>query len=275
MIKRVLVGLGGSSHTMSAIQHAIELARMNGAQLTGVSIMDEARLTDLFSLKVEKSLLMQDLAQDRVEQARLEQTLGRQEFQRLCSEAGIDFQIHLESGEPFTRLIEEAKYHDLMVFGLRGMFEFDVIPDPQDYFIQLVSAGVRPILTVAHEYRAVQTVVVAYSGSMESAKAMKRFAQSRLWPDAKIKVLSFDDGSGDAGERVAKAAEYLRLHGFSVDAEVLPGNPRELLLTYAEGAKADLIVMGNSGRSLILRKIFGETAMHTVRHSHIPLFLAQ
>ena len=47
------------------------------------------------------------------------------------------------------------------------------------------------------------------------------------------------------------------------------------LLPYAQDWDADLIVVGNSAQSLLLRKLFGETALHLIRHADRPLFLCQ
>jgi nucleotide-binding universal stress UspA family protein len=39
--------------------------------------------------------------------------------------------------------------------------------------------------------------------------------------------------------------------------------------------QADLTVIGNSAQNLILRRIFGETALSVIRNAEQPLFLAQ
>jgi nucleotide-binding universal stress UspA family protein len=40
MIKRILVGLGGTPYTPFAIPRSIELAQQHGAELTGVTVVD-------------------------------------------------------------------------------------------------------------------------------------------------------------------------------------------------------------------------------------------
>ena len=39
--------------------------------------------------------------------------------------------------------------------------------------------------------------------------------------------------------------------------------------------RGDLIVAGNSSKNLLLRKLFGETALKLLRESPLPLYLAQ
>lgn len=44
MVKRILLGLGGTPVTDVAIQRAIELARIHSAVITGVTVVDTKRL---------------------------------------------------------------------------------------------------------------------------------------------------------------------------------------------------------------------------------------
>jgi nucleotide-binding universal stress UspA family protein len=47
MIKRVLLGLGGTPFTDVAIQRAVELATVHGALITGVTVVDTKRLKQI------------------------------------------------------------------------------------------------------------------------------------------------------------------------------------------------------------------------------------
>jgi hypothetical protein len=47
------------------------------------------------------------------------------------------------------------------------------------------------VIAVSGKFRPIQKVLIAYSGSMASAKTMKRFVQLRLWPDVQLKIVTF------------------------------------------------------------------------------------
>ena len=198
-----------------------------------------------------------------------------QEFTETCKAAGIRYQIVREVGEPFTLMIDQARYHDLMIFGLQSLFAFNLVPDPLDALVRLVQAGVRPLIAVAQSFYPVKKVLVAYSGSMESAKAMKQFVQMRLWPDAKLRIVTFEHQADIAQQLVSDAANYCRAHGFEVEEAVIPDSPKDHLLPYANAWGADMTVVGNGAKNLLLRRIFGETALHVIRNADRPLFLAQ
>ena len=131
------------------------------------------------------------------------------------------------------------------------------------------------MVAVSNEFRHISRVLIAYSGTMESAKAMKRFVQLRLWPDARLKIVTFNPSDSEADRLVHNAADYCRAHGFQVEWQTNPGDPSVLLLPSAALWQADMIVMGNSARSVFLRRALGDTALEAIRRAEIPLFLCQ
>lgn len=275
MLKRILVGLGGTEYTVSAINQAVALAMAHDAEVTGVSIIDESRLTYSGPVPIGGGHYAHELANDRMEKAKERGEWAEHEFTEACRAAGVRHQVLREVGEPFTLLIDQARYHDLMIFGLRSLFEFDLVPDPHNALVRLVQAGVRPLIAVSKGFYPVKKVLIAYSGSMESAKAMKRFVQMRLWPDAKLRIVTFEHAAEKAEQLVRDAAEYCRAHGFEPEEAFVPDSARAHLLPYAEEWGADLTVVGNSAKNLLLRRIFGETALHAIQNANRPLFLAQ
>lgn len=275
MMKRILVGLGGTEYTGAAIRQAVTLALAHDADVTGVSIIDEARLTYSGPVPIGGGHFAHELANDRLEKAKERSERAVQEFTDACRAAGVRHQVLREIGEPFTLLIDQARYHDLMIFGLRSLFEYDLVPDPHNALVQLVQAGVRPLIAVSKGFYPVRKVLIAYSGSMESAKAMKRFVQMRLWPDATLRIVTFEHQADKAEQLVSDAADYCSAHGFEVEEAFVPRSPKDHLLPYAEEWGADLTVVGNSAKSLLLRRIFGETALHAIQNANRPLFLSQ
>ena len=144
-------------------------------------------------------------------------------------------------------MISQARYYDLMIFGLRSLFDYDVAGTaPSDVLSRLVSQGVRPILAVSQEYRPIQRVLLAYSGSMESAKAIRRFMQLQLWPDLSIKVVTFEHAPQVANELLTDVADYCRAYGCDTEIEHVAGSAKELLLQHATDWNADIIIVGNS-----------------------------
>jgi nucleotide-binding universal stress UspA family protein len=256
------------------VQHAWELAAAHDAEITGVTDIDLAKVANVGPVPMGAGAAATELVEHRLQVAEQLVTDAIERFEAACSKSDVSYNVVRETGNPFEKLISLCRYHDLTVAGLRGLFEYGIYHNPDDVLIQLIAKGVRPILAVAREHRPVARVLAAYSGSMESAKALKRFVQLRLWPDITLKIVCFDKGD-DAEQLLDDAAGYARLHGYEAEVEHLEGSPVKGLLPHADSWKADLIVMGSSSRARIVQHLLGDTTLHAVRHAEIPLFLTQ
>ncbi len=276
MIRRILLGIGGTPFTKVAIQRAVELASAHGAKLTAVSAMQPERICNVGPVPAGAGIYAKRLCQSRlkVTQEQLEASVAA--FEAHCREADVKFTVHWETGRTFDLMIDHARYHDLTIFGLRSLFEYQVADEPEKDLIRLLSKGVRPILAVSDRLRPIRKVLVAYSGSMESAKAMRRFVQFRLWSDAEMEIVHFSEGDISGGRVLLEnAANYCRDHGFTTKTRIIPGRADQKLLSVSAELDADMIVMGNSIRSIWMRKMLGDTVLNTLTRADRPLFLSQ
>ena len=275
MIKRILVGLGGTPYTPFAIARSIELAQQHGAELTGVTVVDVGRLSRIGPVPLVASASARELREFRLQVAQEHVEEATEQFVSACRQAGVAYEVRQEEGNPFGLMASCARYHDLMVFGLRSLFEHEVVHDPHDALVRLVAEGVRPLLAVSADARPICRVLIAYSGSMESAKTMKWFVQLGLWPKAQLRIVTFEHQVDEAEQLVGDAADYLRKHGFEPEEAYVPGSPKHQLLSYAAEWGADLIVAGNSAKNLLLRRSLGDTALNLITTADRHLFLAQ
>jgi len=274
MIKRVLIGLGGTPYSESQLQYSIDFARRFSAELTGVTVADMAHLVDVGPIPMGAATAAQGLRQHRLETVEHNIETAIEVFRAKCDEVHVRWRIVREAGNPFDELISLSRYHDLTILGLKGLFEYGVLPNAHAYIGRLVANSVRPVLAVADEFRKINKVFIAYNGSMESAKAMKSFAQMALWPNAKVMVACYDMKDSKAAPLVRDAKAYLELFGNSVETMIPNTKPEAALLEDADTWGADLIVMGASGRSNILRLIMGDTAEHIISHSKLPMLIS-
>jgi nucleotide-binding universal stress UspA family protein len=275
MVKRILVGLGGTPFTTVAVQRAVELARIHDAQLTGVTVVELNRLRKVGPVPPGAGAYAKRMADRRVEVTRERIAEAVAAFEKACGNAGLSHSVEMETGDPFDLMISHSRYHDLTVFGLRSLFDYGIIPEPRDTLIRLLSQGVRPIVAVSTRYRPVRKALVAYSGSMESAKAMRRFVQMRLWPDVRLEIVHFAEDAAKGEALLDAAAAYCRAHGVETETLLAAEDPSRGILERAQQSEADIIVMGNSVRSVLFRRILGGAALTTIQNADRPLFLAQ
>lgn len=275
MIKRILLGLGGTPFTDVAIQRAVEMATIHGALITGVTVVDTKKLKQIGPVPPGGGIYAAKLREKRsvISEERVDNAI--KQFRAQCEEADIRFTIERETGDLFERMIAHARYNDVTIFGLKSLFDYGFTAEPRDALIRLVSQGVRPIIAVSRQFRSIRNVLIAYSGSMESAKAMRRFVQLNLWPNVRLRIVHFGKSDDSTAQLLKDASDYCRDHGYLNETELVEQSAREHLIEYAQQNDMDLIVMGNSIRNLLFRHLLGDTVLNVIQQSDRPLFLAQ
>jgi len=79
-----------------------------------------------------------------------------------------------------------------------------------------------------------------------------------------------------AAEKMLEAPKArLQAAGLAVRTRVAFGEPAECIADYAREAKADLIVMGTSGRSAIKGMLIGSVARKLLHLTHVPVMLVR
>lgn len=76
-----------------------------------------------------------------------------------------------------------------------------------------------------------------------------------------------EDETKAHGEVVARAEKQLREKGLQLEARVLIGDPREVLVRTARDEGVDLVVLGSHGRSGIAKLVLGSVAAHVMTHA--------
>ena len=276
MIKRILVGLGGTPFTTVATRCATELGDLHQAQLTGVTVVDASKLAKVGPVPAGAGAYAQRMREKKQQATRegIEQAIAA--FKEHCStQKVVCRRIEHEQKDPFAAMISEARYNDLTIFGLRSIFDYGFATDPDKAIIKLLTQGVRPILAVAETYRPIKKTLVAYSGSMESAKAIRHYLHLNPWPGVKLHIVHFREGTEKEPFLLKDAADFCQAHGFDVQTDIVDGQPRVDLLPFARENDADLIVMGNSVNKALMRRLLGDTVLETIKSADRPLFLSQ
>lgn len=275
MIKRILLGIGGTPFTAVAIERAVELAALHSARLTAVTVVDSERICKFGPVPPGAGHYAKRMCENRLEVTKSQIDEAVSTLEKTCQKAGVEYNVEWESGNPFELMIGYARYNDITVFGLRSLFDYQLVEQPEKDLFRLLKQGVRPILAVSEHLRPIRKVMIAYSGSMESAKAMRRFVQFRLFPDAALEIVHFSDRPGESNMLLKDAATYCRDHGYTVNTRMIPGKGGEQLLESAKELEMDMITMGNSMRSVWMQKVLGNTLLKTLVHADRPLFLSQ
>jgi nucleotide-binding universal stress UspA family protein len=274
MLRTILVGLDGSEHADSALTLAIRWARRFNALLVGMGCVDEPGVYGpeeylvghaVFE-GVNASLVAE--ASARVEGALLRATVR-------CAEAGVTFRPLKDVGMPHARIVDQAQRCDLIALGRQTHFRFGWQDEPDETLRRVVSFSPRPVVAVPDETHDGATVVVAYDGSPQAARALASFEASGLGRGCRIQVVSVAEQRHDATRHADLAVEFLRSHDLdAVPNPVASGRPpAEILQEVMRPWGPRLVVMGAYGQPVLREYFLGSTTRTMLEQCPCPLFL--
>lgn len=275
MIKKILLGLADSPYTETASRRAIELAELHGASLTCVTLVDPDRLRRVGPYPVGGAHAAQQMGERRVTRTRERVEITLQGVEAACAERGIPCKVVRSQGNPVRILSEHARSHDLVLSGLRGVLDPEHLSASISAVYELTASGGSPVIAEPSVYRPVHRALVAYDGSPAAARALKTFAQAKIWPDAEVRVVNFGNRA-EAGEKlIEEALDILRSAGVAkASGEFVKGRVTPGLASYADSYDADVIVVGNKARSFLLRHVVHDTTRDLIKNGARSLFMA-
>jgi nucleotide-binding universal stress UspA family protein len=281
MIQRLLVALDPDADTPVASRYAAEIAQRNEGAVTGLALVNETALkrdtagggigSMHYAEKMRESLSEQLLGKAR----ELLAAFGEQ-----MDAAGVRHDHdHVDAGDPAAQIVENAKYHDLLVVGRTSHYYY-ASPETRTHTLaQIVEAGAAPTLVVDEAHRPIRKAMVAFDGGVQAARTLKAFAQMQPFGTLPVEIVHVRDDGADAKTRsqsiLNRACRLLSAYGFDdvTETSLVDQDKKSRLLTYADGCGADLIVAGAFSKSGIKKWVFGSAVEGLLKEAKVPLFL--
>jgi len=283
MIKRILVALDPDRDTPAATRYAIRLAKRFDAELTGLAVVDVSNLNTVIGVAGYGSEaygrdLWAELAGETQEVA--EKLLNS--FKSSVEKAGVRHRDVRKEGASADMIIEEMKYHDLLVLGRDSRFFYNEPYKDTKTLAKVVKGGVAPTLVVTEEYREIEKIMIAFDGSPPAARSLKGFVH--LLPYGKdIDIELVNIAGGESSEAMEKsstvlnlAEKYLKAHNFSyiIKTVLEKGDAGQRILDRQLKQNPDLLILGAHSVSAVKRAAFGSTTHFMITNTQGPLFLS-
>lgn len=251
MIKRILVALDPDSDSRVATQYAVRIAQQTGARITGLAVVDtrniraSSRGGGIGSMYYAEKL-RENLTHETRDQARALIT----QFEEHVDGTGVRHVEVVEEGVPFERIVEDMKYHDLLLVGCDPHFFYGHPKKRTNTLAGVFHNTVGPTIVVPKKHRDVKKVLMTTNGENSSSRAIRRFVELQPFgDDLEVEVLFIyeKDHQVDAEFHLQLTKDYLSDHGF--DARVsgmIDTHTADLILEKAQEMEADLIVAGST-----------------------------
>ncbi len=273
-MKRILVGLDGSPYSKAAQDYACHLAKAQHAEVTGIAVIDLPRIErSIGPVPLGATAYAIDLRHHKVREAKAQARDILKRFGQTCRQWRARERTVTKEGVPFAEIVEQSKYYDLVIIGLKTSFRYGVMEESGDTLTMLLKHGIGPVLAVPDYYRPIREILVAYDDSIPAAKATHQFLQSGLWRSRNVTLLTVSKDRRKGNELLGKLGEHFQSYGVRSKKVVRRGDPAETILNYTVASKADLLVIGAHGREGIVSFLFGSVAKLIIEEAHLPLFI--
>lgn len=271
-IKTILVHLVDDDQFDKRLKLAVDLGKQHGAHLTGLFFSGEI---DMPGGAIGRGMSRRFL-EATAEEVEKEAVGLATRFNEACDEADLSHAFYVEEGDYHQIFESHARAADLIIV---SQTQAQTLEDYVRHILaeELVLESGVPVLMVPREASLPATIgkriLVAYTSTRESVRAVK---DALPFLQAAEKVVLLTQGTPDQTGHLplTQVQAYLKRHGVETEIDRHMGDNRDFgpaILTQAKDHKADLVVMGASGRAR-LREIFsGSAAGHVFRKLDLPV----
>ncbi|MEP2776954.1 MAG: universal stress protein [Luteolibacter sp.] len=138
---------------------------------------------------------------------------------------------------------------------------------------RVVRSAKIPVLVAAREFKPIKRFLIAFDGGNSALKAIDYVATQPLLKGAECHIVAIGKTGTDLERSLDASTTALKGAGFAVTAELLSGDPDEVISAKVKDAGIDLLVMGAYGHSRIREFILGSTTTALIRTCHVPVLL--
>jgi nucleotide-binding universal stress UspA family protein len=282
-MEKLIAFVDGSVYSQSVCDHAAWVAGRTGAAVEIHHVLgrreggsERANLSGNITLGARTALL-EELTDLDAQRAKLSQKLGRailDDAQARLEEDGVKHvSVRLRSGDIIDTVTEAETDASLIVIGKRGEAADFAKLHLGSNLERVARASSKPVLVAARAFNPINQFMIAFDGGTSCMKAVDHVARSPLFAGLACRLLMVGAETPENRKALDDARAILEAGRYSVEAEIVLGQPDTVISDAVEREGIDLLVMGAYGHSRIRNLIIGSTTTEMVRSCKIPVIL--
>lgn len=252
MFADILVAVDGHETGWCAVEHALFVARHEGARVHGLHVVpteEDRGRPDVQSIRIA--------------------------FDRRCAEAGVEGKLILETGHVAREVCVRARWTDLVVLSLT----YPPAPKP----IVRLSSGLssiirrcpRPVLTVPRSSPQLQRALLAYDGSPKAEEALYVATYLATRWSIPLVVITVLEAGRTTSDTLDRARRYLERRGGEATFVKGYGPAAEEIMRTVSVHQCDLIIMGGYGSAPVREIVLGSKVDKVLRKSRQPVLICR
>lgn len=268
--KSILCPYSGEASRGSGLKHAVKLAKLYDAHLTGVMRHGRPLLERRFAAQIPDHLLSTLRDADDTKSKEV-----AERFKTITADAGLADHVEFFDLNPAKHgpMAEFARSFDLIVTGAHSVSSDDDTHLSANPDMLALQSG-RPVVVVPDGYEAdglAARTLVAWDGKRSATRAISD-ALGVLAEKSHVTLLSV----GATPRNTDVLLKTLKRHHIEVNARTVAkkGSIADTIQREAAEDGSKLIVMGAFEHSKFSHDLFGGVTTDVMRHSTVPVFMA-
>ena len=272
-LRNILVHVGDDSHCEKRIAAACDLARRNGADITGLYVRPFPVVIP--AAPIGGAIPVIEGLSEAFERACKE---ARKGFEAVVARAGITSDWHEADGDAAENIATHTRYADLAVVG-QWCPDESSDQQPRDMAALVALSAGRPVMMLPYAGEHALTferVMLCWDGSREAVRAAHDML-AVLPAGARVDVACVDPGESEDRDPGADIARHLASHGLDVDVHRMSSGDisiADALMSASSDLGSDCIVMGAYGHARMREIAFGGTTRAMLASAPVPLLLS-
>jgi len=266
-VRRILVPLDASTHSLAALAAAADLAALMEAELEGLFVEDInlVRVAGLpFACEVRHTASLEALDSPKMERAlKAQAEQARQALAAAAGDAHVRWSFRVVRGHVAQEVLAAASQADLVTLGKQGRSK-----SPKARLgstaLRVASGISRALLLVEHGVPTAPSVLVMYDGSGGAQHALDAAARLARANGAHLTVLLLADAPDEAKRLEQEAAHQIESLGVHLRFHTLYQVDVHSLLRALHSEGGGLIVL--SGESAVLSQETIQKLLHRIRN---------
>ena len=252
MFADILVAVDGEERGWCAVDHALFVARHEGARVHGLHVVP---------------------AEGDLERADAESI--QTTFDRRCREAGVEGKLIIDAGQVSREVCVRARWTDLVILSLT----YPPAPRP----IARLSSGLstiirrcpRPVLTVPGSSPHLERALLAYDGSPKAEEALYVATYLATRWRIPLVVITVLEAGRTTSDTLDRARRYLTRRGGEATFVKGYGPAAEEIIRTAKVHDCDLIITGGYGFDPVREIVLGSNVDNVLRKSRQPVLICR
>lgn len=275
MLKRLLVVVDGSKAGKAARDLAVKFAKEKHARLTGMTVLDTAWITAAQAEPLGGAAYKLNRDEEVIKLAKVHVEFILNEFKKACSDNQIDCKALKVEGFPASEIEYLSHEHDLIIIGQTTDFNYE-LEEETDSIVKHVAQDIPRPLIIAPPYQVQSdTILIAYDGTIQSARALHIFLLLGLTEGKNIHIVSVNKSKTEAVNIASQAQRMCKVYGINAEVHGVAtrSDAAKIILEKVDELNIGMVVLGAFGQTSLRQVIFGSTTSQLMKKSKVPLFL--